>query len=51
MLKDKKVKIQAVAYEAGFNDAPFFIKKFKKATGLTPREYRSLHSDGDNTAG
>ena len=33
-------KIKAVAASEGFRDAQYFVKIFKKTTGLTPSEYR-----------
>lgn len=49
MLLDPAVKILAIAYEVGYNDSAYFIRKFKKATGMTPLEYRAIHiNDIDN---
>lgn len=36
-----------IARESGFNDIKFFYQTFKKATGLTPAEYRKKHFDKD----
>ncbi len=41
-LKDVGMKISEAAEKAGFNDANYFAKTFKKYTGLTPKAYRSL---------
>ena len=36
-----------IARESGFNDIKFFYQTFKKATGLTPAEYRKKHMGSD----
>ena len=36
--------IQEVAAECGFQDVNYFIKLFKKQTGLTPKRYREVHN-------
>lgn len=36
-----------IARESGFNDIKFFYQTFKKATGLTPAEYRKKYCDKD----
>ncbi len=38
--------IADVAEEVGFLDVKYFIKRFKKITGLTPSEYRKLFGNG-----
>ena len=35
-------KVNVVASKAGYNDISYFISMFKKKTGVTPTEYRSL---------
>jgi AraC family transcriptional regulator len=40
LLHDGRMKIQQVARDAGFRSAPAFAAAFRKATGLTPREFR-----------
>ncbi len=44
LLKDRKYKLYEVASSVGFQDANYFAKTFKKATGLTPSEYREKYS-------
>lgn len=40
LLHDSNYTISEVAYQAGFTDPKYFSRTFKKATGLTPTEYR-----------
>jgi len=40
LLKDPRVKLYEVALSIGFTDANYFSSMFKKATGLTPSQYR-----------
>lgn len=40
MLGTTKLQIQTVAQKCGIPDVNYFTKKFKKATGRTPKEYR-----------
>ena len=42
LLKNTSMRSADIAYEAGFNDPHYFSYIFKKTTGITPREYRSL---------
>lgn len=46
MLAAGDVDIAQVAYSLGFNAQSHFSTLFKKYTGLTPSEYRSLSKDG-----
>lgn len=43
MLINPNVTISALAYELDFNDNSYFTKFFKKATDLTPEEFRKKH--------
>jgi len=40
LLADPNRKITDISYEVGYADHPHFTKTFKKAVGLTPKEYR-----------
>lgn len=42
LLEDTNSTISQIAYSMGFQDNHNFSKYFKKATGLTPSEYRNL---------
>lgn len=46
--KDPNKTILEVIYEAGFNSKSSFNTQFKKRTGMTPTEYRNLHSSFQN---
>lgn len=48
LLKDPEIKLITVAYETGYNDYSYFNRKFKKATGMTPCEYRASHINSEN---
>lgn len=41
-LKSSVVAISDIAFNLGYNDASYFIKSFKKITGITPLEYRNM---------
>jgi len=43
MLEETDERIIDICTSSGFNDVSFFNKTFKKAVGMTPREYRQLH--------
>ena len=34
------LSITDIAFSCGFNDLSYFIKTFKKITGITPRKYK-----------
>jgi two-component system response regulator YesN len=40
LLKDSKKKVNEIATEVGFESAAYFIRSFKKTTGMTPQEFR-----------
>ena len=42
LLHDSEKQVQSIAYECGFQDPNYFIRLFKKHTGMTPGQYRKL---------
>ena len=41
LLREEKWKVSAIAEQVGYLSATHFIRVFKKATGITPQEWRS----------
>ena len=41
LLRDLSLNISQVAQRVGFQDSSYFARRFKKAMGLTPRDWRS----------
>ena len=41
LLKTTSLKSSEIAYDVGYNDSHYFCYIFKKAVGLTPKEYRN----------
>ncbi len=39
-LRNRALSIQEVAFSVGFADAGQFVKRFKRATGLSPSDFR-----------
>ena len=37
------LSINEISYRCGIDDVPYFITMFKKATGMTPTQYRRRH--------
>jgi LacI family transcriptional regulator len=44
MLAETDLKLESIASKSGFNYAGYMCSYFKKKTGMTPGEYRRLHS-------
>jgi YesN/AraC family two-component response regulator len=40
LLHNSRLKIEDIALKCGFTSAGYFIKRFKKTYGLTPKAYR-----------
>ena len=43
LLVNSYLKVQDIACMTGFSDTSHFISMFKKATGMTPLEFRRMH--------
>ena len=43
LLRDLSFSIGEVAHGVGYDDSNYFARRFKKATGKTPREWRDSH--------
>ncbi len=43
LLCDGHLRMEDIAERVGYADTKYFVKLFKKATGLTPQEYRKLY--------
>lgn len=44
MLKNSQMNISGISYALAFNDANYFMRVFKKNTGMTPTHYRKMHA-------
>ena len=40
LLKETRLKVHEIAVAVGFGSVAYFIRSFKKSTGMTPQEYR-----------
>lgn len=47
LLRLTDMRINDIAAKAGYNDVSYFISIFKKYTGVTPKEWRSLAKLGE----
>jgi two-component system response regulator YesN len=43
LLRNPELKIYEISQKIGFNDPDYFTAKFRKYTGLSPKEYRVLY--------
>ncbi|MDX1908262.1 MAG: AraC family transcriptional regulator [Bacteroidia bacterium] len=44
LLKDHRIYVKNVSFEAGFEDCNYFIRVFKHFEGITPRQYQQLQN-------
>lgn len=44
LLVTTSINLQRIAFLCGYNDYFYFTKVFKKTIGLTPKQYRDIHS-------
>lgn len=47
LLKFTTLSIKEISYYLGFSDPPYFIRYFKKQTGLPPRKYRIKQGESE----
>jgi len=47
LLTETTEPIQAIGEKIGMLNVSSFIRNFKQQTGLTPGQYRSLHTSGE----
>ena len=40
LLRQTDRRVTEIAFDVGFNDSNYFTRQFRKATGISPREYR-----------
>lgn len=46
LLRHTDKRVTEIAFEIGFNDSNYFTRQFRKATGMSPREYRLRQGAG-----
>lgn len=49
LLSDTEKQVQDAAYESGIHDTNYFIRVFKKYTGMTPTQYRAQFDPDSNS--
>lgn len=47
LLLRTELTVAEIAQEVGYSNVDFFYRKFRKAEGCTPKEYRSIHEKSD----
>jgi two-component system response regulator YesN len=43
LIAEERLSLKEISYEAGYKDPNYFSRVFKKATGMTPSEYRQQY--------
>ncbi|MCD7739549.1 MAG: helix-turn-helix transcriptional regulator [Lachnospiraceae bacterium] len=43
LLSSTRLSVTEIAYQVGYNDSGYFIRRFKKSKGVTPLQYRELY--------
>ncbi|WP_299212478.1 AraC family transcriptional regulator [uncultured Aquimarina sp.] len=46
LLAEQSFTVSKICYEVGYNSVPYFIKKFKNITGVSPKQYRMKYGQG-----
>jgi two-component system, response regulator YesN len=49
LLKETRLKVHEIATAIGFGSVAYFIRSFKKSTGMTPQEYRERQAHPENS--
>ena len=44
LLASSAITIQSVTEQCGFSSTSYFHKQFKRVTGMTPQQYRAIHT-------
>ncbi|MBR4078694.1 MAG: helix-turn-helix domain-containing protein [Christensenellaceae bacterium] len=44
LLSKTKLPVESIIHAVGYENSSFFYNKFKEKNGVTPREYRAMHS-------
>ena len=44
LLASSTITIQSVTEQCGFSSTSYFHKQFKRVTGMTPQQYRAIHT-------
>lgn len=47
-LRTSDMSVDALALFCGYESSPHFMRQFKRSTGMTPSQYRSLHQREEN---
>lgn len=50
MLKSTDMTVQQISNELNFENPSFFAKFFKRHVGISPKQYRKMHSDSERNA-